>query len=458
MNSSIRSLAAAALLSTLALLAGCGGGGAKDPYSSTPTPPLVVSPSTLNIYAGVPAVVTINSGVGPFQVFTSDAVVLPVTQVVSGAAITLTASSVDAQKAVTLTVRDAAGQSAAVAVAVLPSALLSEFAITPTSNTTCAGVPDTVINKAAICSGESGLAAITVRSAGTAVLANRQIRFDVVQGAFNFVVDQAGTTLAKTLTVLTDQNGRANVAIRTDAAAASQAALIRATDVASGNRVDGSFTIVQAVDGKGVLTVVPPSRTVTGYFQNECAGAQVDYVIYGGLAPYTITNAGTTQISLIANGVSSPTSVVVPQAGGRFTVLAGYSGSCVGFDAQIVITDASGRAITATYTAKPGSQARAETVIAPVNLSVKANAGGPAVGYCTGTYLFTIATGYGSVNWSLSVPTTKATLLPDPTSAAVKLTDPPYAPGGGLAAGETITIIAVDTQHKMVTATLSCTP
>ena len=78
----------------------------------------------------------------------------------------------------------------------------------------------------AICSGESGVASITVRSANTSVLPNRQIRFDVVQGAFSFVVDQAGTVTAKTITVITDQNGKADAVIRMDPGVASQAALI----------------------------------------------------------------------------------------------------------------------------------------------------------------------------------------------------------------------------------------
>ena len=123
MKTSIKSLATVALLSVLALIAGCGGGGAKDPFATTPVPALIVSPGTLNVYSGTPAVVTINSGVGPFQVFSSDSVVLPVTQVVSGAAITLTANSVEAEKAVTLTVRDAYNQATSVSVTVKPSPL-----------------------------------------------------------------------------------------------------------------------------------------------------------------------------------------------------------------------------------------------------------------------------------------------------------------------------------------------
>ena len=448
MKTSIKSLATVALLSVLALIAGCGGGGAQDPFATTPVPRLTVGPAELNVYAGVPAVVTITSGVGPFQVFSSDSVVLPVTQLVAGAAITLTATNVDTQKAVTLTIRDAAGQSSSVSVTVFPSALLSAFAITPTSNTTCSGVPATALNRAAICSGESGLASITARSAGAVVLPNRQIRFDVLQGAYNFVLDQAGTTLAKAQTVLTDQNGQASVTIRTEAAAASQAGLVRATDVTSGNRVDGAFTIVQAVEGKGVLSAVPPSWTVTGFYQNECASAGVDYVIYGGLAPYVITNAAPNFFSLSANGVSSPTSVVVPQAGGRFTVFSGYNANCTGFEAPIVITDASGRAITVTYVAKTGTATRADTQIAPKDIKVTATGTAPNQ-VCGGTYYYAAATGFEPLTWSISVSSAVATLNRNfGNSVSVTIVN--------MRAGDVVTIVAIDGNQKLVTATLSC--
>ena len=184
----MKSLLAVATVAFATLLAGCGGGGAVTPScadnNSCPVavPPLVVNPGALTIYAGTPSVVTINSGVGPFQVFTSDAVILPVAQVVSGAAITLTASNVAVDAIVTLTIRDAASRSTTVAVTVKASPLLGALSITPTSNTTCAGATASVLDKAAICSGESGLASITVRSTNTAVLPNRQVRFDVEIG------------------------------------------------------------------------------------------------------------------------------------------------------------------------------------------------------------------------------------------------------------------------------------
>ena len=365
-----------------AFIAGCGGGGAADPFAVPPAvviPPLVVSPSSLNIYAGTPAAVTIVSGVGPFQVFTSDAVVLPVTQVVSGAAITLTAANVAADAVVTITVRDAASQSKTVAVTVKASPLLGALSITPTSNTTCAGATSSVLDKAAICSGESGLASITVRSTNTAVLPNRQIRFDVVQGNYNFLINQAGTVLAKTYTLTTDQNGRADVVIRTDPGVPSGAALIRVTDLTSGNRVDSAFTIVQATNGTATLNVVPQTYSGKGGFTGQCLSFSGDYVVFGGTPPYTVTN-GLPSAGILISGTSTGQVVTVPVQGGifRFTSFAAED-NCGGFTAPITVADATGRAIgTTTFVVAAGTTARVPAVLSPASVSFAANQGGSA--------------------------------------------------------------------------------
>jgi hypothetical protein len=342
---------------------------------------LVVTPTVFNVYSGTPARVTINNGVGPFQVFTSDAVVLPVVQAVSGNAINLTASTVSVDTVVTLTVRDAGGQSVTLAVTVKPSPVLGTLLITPTSNTTCAGVTSNTLDKAAICSGESGVASITVRTANTSVLPNRQIRFEVVQGAYNFLVDQAGVVTAKTLTVTTDQNGKADVAMRMDAGVPSQAALIRATDLTSGNRVDGAFTIVQAVNGASILSVIPPSYSGAGGFVQQCLSFAGDYVIYGGTAPYTITNglpnAGTLSVATGASGQR----ITVQSQGGifRFTSFDVDSG-CGGFSVPITIADATGRTTSVRFVVAAGTLARAPAVFSPKSVSFTANLGGsPAV-------------------------------------------------------------------------------
>ena len=339
---------------------------------------LVVTPTVLNIYSGTPSRITINSGVGPFQVFTSDGVVLPVVQSVAGAAITLTASTVSVDTAVTLTVRDSAGQTVTVAVTVKPSPVLGVLSITQTSNSTCNGASANTVDRAAICSGESGVVSITVRSANTSVLPNRQIRFDVVQGAFNFVVDQAGTVTAKTLTVITDQNGKADVVIRMDPGVASQAALIRATDLTSGNRVDGAFTIVQAINGSAILSVLPATYAGRGGFAQECLAFSGDYVIYGGTAPYTITN-GLPNAGTLSTATNSGQVISVAIQGGIFRFTSNYiADGCGGFTVPITITDAAGKVTSVTFVVAPGSAPRVvvPAVFSPASVTFAANQGG----------------------------------------------------------------------------------
>ena len=342
---------------------------------------LVVTPTLLNIYSGSTSQIVINSGVGPFQVFSSDAAVLPVTQAVSGNAITLIASTVSVDTNVTLTVRDAAAQTATITVTVKPSPVLGVISVTRSSNSTCGGASANTLDRAAICSGETGVASITVRSA-VSVLPNRQVRFEVVQGAFNFVVDQSGVVFAKTITVITDQNGKADVVIRTDAGVPSQAALIRATDLTSGNRVDGAFTIAQATNGSAILSVLPSTYSGSGGLVQECLAFSGDYVIYGGTAPYTITN-GLPNAGTLSTTASSGQVISVVSQGGifRFTSFAVADG-CGGFTVPITIADAAGRVTSVTFAVAAGSAPRVvvPAVLSPAAVAFKANLGGsPAV-------------------------------------------------------------------------------
>ena len=358
-KTSIKSLAAVALLSMAAFIAGCGGGGAVDPFAVPPavvvppTPPLVVNPGVLNAYAGIPVVVTISSGVGPFQVFTSDATVLPVTQVVAGAAITLTATNVDADRAVTLTVRDAAAQTVTVAVTVKATPLISVMTITPANASAC-GAFGASIGSVAICSGETATASLTLKGANALPIQNRQVRFDALQGPYSFALDQAATVFAKTITVLTDQNGQALVTIRSDAGVPTQVSLIRGTDLVSGNRVDASFTILQSTSGRPDYSVSPAKASITGYYINTCGAGSTSYQIYGGTAPYTVF-ANSIASVVLEVGVNRGQTVVVPTSGGAFNVIT-LGGSCAGTTTTLfTITDASGRVITATFDSIAGT-------------------------------------------------------------------------------------------------------
>lgn len=442
-RTSIKSLAGLALAATLSMLGGCGGGGATDPFAATPAAPaLVVAPTTLNIYAGTPAVVTITSGTGPFRVFSSDAVVLPVTQVVGGAAITLVGSPVTADTAVTLTINDAVGKSTQVAVTVKPSPLIGGLNIVPTTNTTCSGTASSVSDKAAVCSGESALVTTTLRSAATSPIANRQVRFDVIQGAYNFAIDQSASTLAKTYTVLTDQNGKADAVIRTNAAAPSQIGLVRATDVVSGNRVDSAFTIVQAINGSAVLSVVPSDGySASGFYKNECPSTSGDFVIYGGTAPYTARSALPGAVTLSVNGVISDP-VTVTQAGNTFRASTSYSAGCSDYKSTISVVDATGRLTTVTYEVKAGTNDRPalpDLVLSPKSVTLAVN----SVGKCSSrTVSFIVVGGSGSGVFSASAGT---------------MVNNVWSSDSNMSSGDTATVTFVDSSAgKLITADITC--
>lgn len=460
---SLSSLLSAVVLAATSFLAGCGGGGAADPFAAAPTPPsLTVNPTTLNIYSGTPAVVTITSGVGPFQVFTSDAVVLPVAQVVSGAAITLVANAISAEAPVTLTIRDSLGRTSTVAVIVKPSPLLGQLTVTQTSNSTCAGATSSVLDKAAICSGESGVASITIRSSATSVLPNRQIRFDVVQGAYNFLIDQAGTIAAKTITIVTDQNGKADAVIRMDAGVPSQGALIRATDVTSGNRVDSAFSIVQAINGSAILSIFPSTYTASGKYKNECPATAGDYLVYGGTPPYSIRSSLPNAIPLSVGGITADP-VIVTRSGGSFTASSFESSSCGDYSSSIVITDAAGRIASVTYIVKAGTEDRPAPTplpaleIVPKTVAFTAAPGVALTGDCDNRAVkFSVIGGSGSGTWSASAGAISST----GQWWGMSVGGPPTLPanrGVSLVGGDTATIAYVDqTAGKLVSAEIKC--
>ncbi|HEY3178263.1 MAG TPA: hypothetical protein VGL25_05230, partial [Casimicrobiaceae bacterium] len=163
-------------------LAGCGGGNGapNNPYvPPVVSPTLTVLPTSMTVFSGVPATLTITSGNAPFSAFSSNPAVLPVSATVSNT-IGLLASNVAADQSVTITIRDARGNQVDVPVTVRP-ALLLPASITITGNPVCGG------SGAQLCSGQDGVATVKVSGAAGAPLAGRQIKFDVVLGDFSLI-------------------------------------------------------------------------------------------------------------------------------------------------------------------------------------------------------------------------------------------------------------------------------
>jgi hypothetical protein len=324
----------------LLALGGCGGGSGapNNPFAPKPEPigPLFVLPPTLTAYAHTPATLTISGGAAPYQAFSGNQSLLPVSQLVSGNSIVLLPNDVAAATPVVITVQDAIGQTATSTVTVSPAPIFNTLTITP-ARTACGANT--------VCSGDTATATVTVTGNGGAGIPNRQVRFDVVSGAFFILSNNPAQPLVSTLTVTSDSNGVAPVTLQAAVNAPTQPAMLRATEVTSGNSVTGIFTIVQVTSGAAILSVVPPTATITGAFANQCSGNfRIDYYIYGGTAPYSVSSTFPAGVTLVNS--------VVPASGGFFTAIT--NGSCVN-PLVFTIVDSVGRQTTATLINQPGT-------------------------------------------------------------------------------------------------------
>jgi hypothetical protein len=332
----LRPLLTLVALAGVLSLAACGGGGGapNNPYQGG-VGPLAITPSVATAYSGNPFVFTVTGGSQPYTIISSDQAVLPVVGTLNGNTLVITPNSVGVDTPVTLTVRDASGQTTSALITVKPTLLL------PTS-ITITGNPNCAASGADLCSGQDGTATVRVVGPAGAPLAGRDVRFDVVQGAFSISSTAAGQPLVQSLTVTTDQNGNATVRLVVPVNAATQVATIRATDLTSGSSVVGQFTIAQFINGNSVLSVIPTGTTTfTGPDTEHCSnGASATFFVFGGTPPYTIgTNfPGAVSIS------GSP----VPRSGGAFTITT--NGTCF-TGLTFAITDAAGRTLLTPPTA-----------------------------------------------------------------------------------------------------------
>lgn len=296
--------------------------------------PLTVLPSTAIVYANTPTTLTIFGGIPPYQAFSSNPAVLPVVRNVVGDQILLAPNNVDVDTPVTITVTDSAGTSVTATITVKPAPLLNTLTITPTPASPGVGCGS------AVCAGQTASVTVTVRNTSGAGLQGRAIRFENVQGNYQFITSGPGLpeTLANTITVTTGQDGLAIVRLRADVNAPTQVALIRATDLTSGNILNSSFVIAQFTDGAGTLTAIPTTWTLTGANSSSCAAnVPVTYYIFGGTPPYRIQSTLPNFVNIV------PT--LVQTNGGGFTAIVTGSICSPAPGASITITDATGRTI-----------------------------------------------------------------------------------------------------------------
>lgn len=394
------------LMGLLALTACGGGSGApNNPFVTPPvTPALVVAPTALTAYSGVPVTITVTSGVAPFFAFTSDASILPVAQNVAGSTIVLLPNKVSADTQITITVQDSAGQSTSAKVTVSASTIFNALTFAPSG-------PDCGAN---LCSGQTGTATVIATGPGNVPLVGRQIRFDVVLGAFGITTTNPATPLVQTLTVATDNSGTAVAPIRADSLATTQPAQIRATDVTSGQQQIANFTIVNnTVAGGSPLAVVPDTVKITGPTTTTCSsGFRTDYYIYGGNPPYTVASTFPTSIVIVNRTVFF--------SGGFFEAIT--NGSCVN-PLVFTIVDSAGKQTTAELINDVGTTApppATPVAIAPSDQKV--------IG-CNGkTVIFVVSGGTAPYNANVS-PSTPAGPNASISGSNVSVINIPAGPG-----------------------------
>ena len=435
----LRTLFALLALTGMAALAGCGGGSGapNNPFAPWPTPigPLFVLPPAATVYSGIPAVLTVSGGAPPYQAFSSNSAILPVAQAVNGDVIVLLAANVAADTAVVITVQDAVGQTATSTVTVRPAPLFNTLTVVP-SRTAC--------GTNAVCSGDTATATVTVTGPTGVGIPNRQVRFDVITGAFAIQTNNPALPLASSVTVVSDANGNARVILQAAVNAPTQPAQIRATDLTTGNSVTALFTIVQQTDGSAILSVVPSTVTILGVDSAHCSsGFRIDYFIYGGTPPYHVSPSLPDAVFLVNSNVFA--------SGNSFEAIT--NGTCVDPE-TFSIVDAIGRQTTATLSNKPGTVTPTPPPPPPALVITPTSASATA---CAGKTFTFVITG-GTPSYGVSAATN-----PGPNA----MVNPPVvqSSGGSVqisgfpAGASTTSVVVVDQSvpQKNVSATITCT-
>lgn len=365
-------LALAVIAGTLSLTA-CGGGGGTENGGTGPVTPSVVQifPPTQTIYPGSASTFTVSGGVPPYTAFSSNSAILPIAQSVPNNSVLLFANAVSSSTSVTATVRDSIGQTSTSTIQVAPALLFPNGLTISASDSTC--------GSGALCTGGTGTVKVSATGVGGTALAGRQIRFDVVYGAFGFLSTNPATPLVQTITVATDTSGVATVGIQALVNVSTQPAQVRATDTTSGQALIGNFTIVRNQDGTSFITVIPATATVAGPDTATCPnGVEIDYRIYGGTPPYRVTSSFPAAVTI--------TGQPVPVSGGYFAAFTNGQ-YCVN-PLTFSILDAAGLQTTATLITTVGTAAPA---VPPTPLVVNPTALGDLTTACNTSSSLTIA-------------------------------------------------------------------
>lgn len=353
----------------------CGSGAVSGSAPVNDPTRITILPAIATAFSGLPTTFVISGGTGSYIVSSSNQSIVQVAGSLNGSTLTIIPNPVLTDTTVTLTVRDTGTTpTASATVTVRPGTVINNITITPSSTQGGSCAP-------AICSGGDAEIDATI-SQGGSPLAARGVRFDVTTGDFRFVTSPLGAsseTLATTITVITDETGKARARIRATSGASNQTVLLKITDLGSAAFQDTSFVIAQATGTSPGFFVTPQSVTFQGRRADVCADSSINatFFVFGGVAPYTVSSTSSAFIVF---------PLVVQSNGGSFTVTP--NGQCVATPgAPIVVRDSSGRSVTVTAANVRGVDAVPALAVTPGTVSLTS---------CTSVATVTVAGGTGN--------------------------------------------------------------
>ncbi len=349
------------------VLVSCGGGGVAP--TSTGTTPLSVLPAAPDLYELTPATITITGGKGPYTVFPANVSLLP-TPSVSGNTFALQSNPVAADTSVKVTVQDSSSpqQTVDFTANLHASQLNNAIKVTPTQNGQTCGT--------AVCSG--GSAVVTSTSAINGVVQRgRQVRFDVVQGAFSFNA-ATGNGLVSTVTAVTDASGVAEASIQVAVATPSQTAQLKVTDVPTGQFRYFNFDI-QQITTTNTMLIVPATVTWVGAYNNACViGGLSTHYIFGGTPPYTVSTTNPQAVTFtVTDPVGGNSSIEAKEGGAVLVSTTGFVCTVGTGGTTMIVRDATGGISQFTVNNNVGASAP-PTVTTPTTVTLPAPTLNPA--------------------------------------------------------------------------------
>lgn len=357
------------LVTTAALISSCGGGGTADTQQTGGF--LRMQPENSTVYAGVPFTITVTGSQMPYNLTSSEPLLLPVPLAVSTNYITLVAANpgvVDANlqpgelpvRTVTISGRSANGQLATMTVKVAQNFLMGYNISFPQTSCTA---PATGTAPPACGGGQTQVRFTPVTSGN--LYGGKQFKIEALRGPFTFLKND-GTSAGTSITTQSDHNGIvSNVIFQVPTGVDSQLATIRIYDVATGAYADYVFLISK---GTGTsLTITPSSLKFTGALSTDCGTGQSDVFVFDGKPPYTALSSDS---SIYVND----TSTTQP---GKFTVRAVDPATCVS-GGTVIILDSAGNRGTLTVDTAKGTGTLPTLTVSPASLTLVCGSGGSA--------------------------------------------------------------------------------